>query len=882
MSLQQGLKLGDPVNSRQLLMLAKKALEEDGSSVSPDLWHLFLDISRKPAWLKSLGSPELRYDWAETVFKIIDTSNYSLELLFKQRVQEHPDHPFLQEASSDGLHAWSYKAVFHNIRVIAAVLFSLAPDSSPRVGIISSNTPESASCDLACLVHDILVTPLSPHLNQKELAWIIQELRLNIIAVGSGALRDRVSRVARRLDMNIKVVLLDPGIPQDYPEEIRLHARCARTDEKEAASILEKRERRTLHQTLTVMFTSGSTGHPKGIRYSAYNLLTKRFARAAALPDVGTDEVLLCYLPLYHTFGRYLELMGSLFWGGTYVFTGNPSYETLLKGLQRVQPTGLISIPRRWQQIKSSCLSSFGKLGEGELRDNAFRQVTGKRLRWGLSAAGMLDPQSFHFFQKYGVELCSGFGMTEATGGITMTPPGEYIDHTVGIPLPGIKVRLVENNELEISGPYVGRYLEDPEPDPAGEYWLATGDVFRQFPNGYLEIVDRVKDLYKNNKGQTVAPTVVEQLLDQVPGIKRCFLVGDGRAYNVLLIVPDPGDPILDRNPNPEGSRDYFDQVITAVNSDLAPYERVVNFAILDRDFSLGKGELTPKGSLRRKVIEQHFSENIDQMYVQDHIDLPLRKSALTVRIPRWFFRDLGILETDIVTESSGLLNKRNKNKLLVSINQERGTTRIGDLEYKLKENIINLGLFARQPMLWFANPALVEFCPCKEGWDYPEVQVSHQVFLPDDLQSYPRWGIQESQEVRYFSEIRDRQAVSGHLLCVKVLFSEPKYAQESLTSLAGMLPDVNLHTGNAIRRRLEALAFHPDFKVRCDSYRILLLDEQIPDYSRMLPTFLLSGKPFLSRESMEEIALSGFERFRLISFRKRLLHYRTVLSASQ
>ncbi len=448
------------------------------------------------------------------------------------------------------------------------------------------------------------------------------------------------------------------------------------------------------------MFTSGSTGFPKGIRYTAYNLLTKRFARAAALPDVGTDEILLCYLPLYHTFGRYLELMGSLFWGGTYVFTGNPSYETLLNGLQRIQPTGLISIPRRWQQIKGSCLSNFGKLGEGELRDTAFRQITGNRLRWGLSAAGVLDPQSFRFFHKYGVELCSGFGMTEATGGITMTPPGEYMDHTVGIPLPGMKVRLVENNELEIAGPYVGRYLEDPEPDPNGEYWLATGDVFQQYPNGYLQIVDRVKDLYKNTKGQTVAPTIVEQLMDQVPGIKRCFLVGDGRAYNVLLIVPDTGDPILGKNSDLEDYRDYFDQVITAVNSDLAPYERVVNFAVLDRDFSLKQDELTPKGSLRRKIIEQHFSEIIDQMYVQDHIDLEMKELALTVRIPRWFFRDLGILETDIVTDSSGLRNKRTGNRLRISINQKRRTVRIGDLEYRLKENIVNLGLFARQPIL--------------------------------------------------------------------------------------------------------------------------------------------------------------------------------------
>ncbi len=862
--------------------MAKKIIAEAPGSIGNTKWHMYLDLSRKPAWLQSLGSRELRYEWAETAFKIIEISGYSLERLFKQRVKEHPDHPFLQEVSSDSMHAWSYKAVYRNIRTIAAALISLVPETSPRVGIISANTPENASCDLACLVHDLLVSPLSPHLNQKELEWIFRELDLNIIAVGSISLRDRVSKVIKKIDKDIKIVLLDPGIPQDSPEEIRLPAMCARMDAEEIRSILEQRKHKGLHETLTVMFTSGSTGHSKGIRYSAYNLLTKRFARAAALPEVGTDEILLCYLPLYHTFGRYLELMGSLFWGGTYVFTGNPSYETLLRGLERIQPTGLISIPRRWQQIRNSCLKSFGNLGEGALRENAFRQVTGKRLRWGLSAAGALEPQAFHFFHKYGVELCSGFGMTEATGGITMTPPGEYIDHTVGIPLPGIEVRLAEKSELEISGPYVGRYLEDPDPEPPGKYWLATGDVFREYPNGYLAIVDRVKDLYKNSKGQTVAPTIVEQLLDQVPGVKRCFLVGDGRAYNVLLIVPEPEDPILKTTSNPKAFRDYFDQVITAVNADLAPFERVVNFEVLDRDFSLKKGELTPKGSLRRKIIEQHFGEIIDQMYVQDHIDLELPKLKLEVRIPRWFYRDLGVIETDILAKNPGLVNKRTGKKLQISINRKRGTTRIGDLEYKLENSTIDLGLFARQPMLWFANPSLVAFCPCREGWDYPVKLVSQQVILPEKRQAVSAEIVVETVKENTLADIQDRQVVSGHRLSIQALYSETEEARKALEKLGGMLSGINLHTGNAIRRRLEALAFHPDFNVRCDAYRRLLLDEQVPDYSRMLPTFLLSGKPFLSDESMEEIAQSGFERFRLISLRKRLLHYRTVLSASQ
>ena len=881
-SIESLLDRNNPNDALLLLETAEKTISGEGKKIDPETWHRYLDLTRKPEWLQALGDRKNQYRWADTTFKIIEESAYSLEILFRQRVNEHPDHPFLQEASTDGLHAWSYRAVFHQLRSIAAVLIANAPKGKPRIGIISSNTPESATCDIACLVHDILVSPLSPHLNKDELAWIFKELDLNFVAVSNASTRNRVSKVIKKLDLDIRIVLLNPDIPQDSGNELRLPAHCARMDEAEITRILEKREVKGLHETLTVMFTSGSTGHPKGIRYTAFNLLTKRFARAAALPEVGNEEVLLCYLPLYHTFGRYLELMGMLFWGGTYVFTGNPSFETLLNGLKRIEPTGLISIPRRWQQIKNRCLKDFGTLGEGELRENAFRQHVGKRLRWGLSAAGSLEPQAFHFFQRYGVDLCSGFGMTEATGGITMTPPGEYVDHTVGIPLPGIRVRLAENNELEISGAYVARYLDDPEPDPPGEYWLPTGDVFRRHDDGYMEIVDRVKDLYKNSKGQTIAPTIIEHQIDQVPGIKRCFLVGDGRAYNVLLIVPEEGDSILERNLDSRASRDYFDQVITAVNSDLAPYERVVNFAILDRDFSLDKEELTPKGSLRRKVIEKHFTDIIDQMYLQDHIDLELKRDGLRVRIPRWFFRDLSVLETDIVAETSGLLNKRTGKELLIELNPEKSAVRIGDLEYRCGREEIDLGLFARHPMLWFANPQLVDFCPCREGWDYPLEPVSPQVNLPAESVDIDPDQVFPADATEQLVDIRDRQIVNSHMLCIGALYSPPEQAMDSLRELTRQLPEVSLDTGNAIRRRLEALANHHDFQIRCEAYKILLLDEQVPDYSRMLPTFLLSGKPFLSQQSMEEIALSGFEKFRLLSLRKRLLHYRTVLSSTQ
>ena len=229
----------------------------------------------------------------------------------------------------------------------------------------------------------------------------------------------------------------------------------------------------------------------------------------------------------------------------------------------------------------------------------------------------------FRYFQRHGVELCSGFGMTEGTGGITMTPPGEYEDGSVGVPLPGIEARLSPIGELEIAGPYVAHYLDDPAPLPGEVRWLPTGDIFVRRPSGHFEIVDRVKDVYKNTRGQTVAPAAVERRLADVPGVKRAFLVGDGRDHNALLIVPDRADPAI-AGATPEGEEAYFSQLVAAVNRDVATPERVVRFALLDRDFDPER-ELTPKGTYRRKEIERAFATVVDSLYRSDAVEIALR-----------------------------------------------------------------------------------------------------------------------------------------------------------------------------------------------------------------------------------------------------------------
>ncbi len=860
----------------EVLELAERALAsgEPDPGAAPT-WHRYLDATGRRSFMQALPSDGHRARWAETAFGAILVSGYTLETLLAGRVRRAPDAVLFREAGGGAPTGWSYEQVERRLRVLAGLFCSL--EAEPRVAIYAENGLDGACCDLACLVHRIFVAPLSVYLDARSLAWVFDRLSIDTVVTDSAerlARLDEVRPLARRPFRTLvtRAREVDPSRAAAAVEP--LDEACARLDLERVDALLARRRRRPLTDVATVMFTSGSTGAHKGVAFTLYNLLAKRFARAAALPDVGDREVLLCYLPLFHTFGRFLELLGSVYWGGTYVFAGNPSFETLAAELPRVRPTGLIGVPLRWSQLRDLAREAMSE-ASGDAREAAFREVIGDRLRWGLSAAGHLDPGVFRFFQKLGVELCSGFGMTEATGGVTMTPPGAYVDGTVGVPLPGIRTRFGPQGELEIAGPYVARYLDEdagaglPPQDPHEATWLATGDLFRARADGYLEIVDRIKDIYKNSRGQTVSPRRVEQRFDGVPGIRRAFLAGDGRESNALLIVPERDDDALPASE--DDARDYLRQIVAAANADLAPYERIVNFAVLERDFDAGRGELTPKGTYRRKAIEAGFAEVIESLYLGNAVEL--RCGAWRVRVPRWLFRELGLLEGEIAAERDGLICVRTDRRLVVRAAGEAGAVRLGDLEYGLPGEVVDLGVFARQPRLWVGNAALAAFCPCKDGWDVPTPATAAQVRLPRRSA-----GDEADAGVDAVGCAADERLWRLHHLCVDALARSGAAALDAVERLGRELPGCDGALAGVVRRRLEALARHPDEEVRCLAYRILLRDEPRPDTNESLSAFVESGLTFLNEASVRAIADAGFGDRRLEALRQRLARYRAGL----
>ncbi|PLX28477.1 MAG: hypothetical protein C0600_09675, partial [Ignavibacteria bacterium] len=831
----------DPELAAALIGHVRRALlERDGTQIADAELRALLSIASSTGFRRAFTHEQRYEDYEPTIRAALLHLRYSIGDMLADSARLLPDRSYLEEGDGERRSLTFAQTALRCGIIAHALRAGMTNATAPRVAVFSGNTLEGALCDLACLVHRIFITPLSVHLDEDALAKIFRRLEITTVLVDTEDRLRHVLRVITAHDLEVTPLFIGAGDPEEKGVE-RFDAFVARNREKALPVIADlpsntsrKGNARSASEYVgaaTVMFTSGSTGEPKGVCFSQLNMVSKRFARAAALPDVGDDETLVAFLPLFHTFGRFLELQGMLFWGGRYVFAGNPGREALFARMQEFRPTGMISIPQRWAELRE----------EAE-RSGSLAEAGGGRLRWGLSAAGYLSPATFRYFHREGVALCSGFGMTEATGGILMTPPDVYEEDSVGIPLPGIEVGLSEDGEMKMRGPYVAAGLPqsaDGVVQESVEDWVATGDLFTRSESGHYRIVDRVKDIYKNSRGQTIAPLAVENRFRDVPGIRRCFLAGDGRSHNTLLIVLDDEAPVLQGVTSLRQRETYFNEIVRAVNVDLPVYERILDFTLLENDFSQEEGELTPKGSLNRKRIAERYGEEIDRMYRERARTYHI--AGLRLQIPLWMLRDIGCTERDLGVRPEGLYNAATKTLLRVSAGRSEQYWRIGDLEYQLGGASVDLGRLCRQPAGWTGNAALENFLPCHEGWDVSLENVL-AVYPLQNLESTsrPQAGKARDSEASAPGEEKAdaRASVRGsigtallqlHRLLALIYTADTPTALQLFDDIGAALQSVPRRHVSLLRTRIGACAWHPEEAVRIRAYETLLLFDPDP-----------------------------------------------------
>lgn len=689
-----------------------RAADADGAWVKfKGVVHEFVDLARLQAVRRAAYPAEPNQpggQWIEAILKLIERSDFTVGHLLRQRATQYPDKTLFVVPQGERVTEYSFRTVLEAAERIARALMALLGED-PIVALYTPNRVEGALVDLACLGHGIFNTMVPGNIVETQLEHILLESKTRLLVVSGAEQVQRALAVQQAVPSVEWIVTLDPLPTVPGAHVIFWTQFLERADEVPAFVVQQRLAGVKARQVATTMHTSGTTGLPKGIKFSHLNLTSKRYCRAAALPEIGEDDVFLCFLPLYHTFGRYLEMLGALHLGATYIFAESAATETLIHHMKQFQPTALISVPKKWADLHRRVAASDEPPDDPEEVGRMLRELTGGRLCWGLSAAGRLDPTIFRFFQFHGIDLLSGYGMTEATGGVTMTPPGGYLENSIGKALPGIELGFGEDLELKLRGPYVteGYTNEDDNTEVFRDGWLCTGDVVSVDNAGYLRHVDRKKDIYKNASGRTIAPQRVEALFADFPAVARVFAVGDGREYVTLLIRPNLSYADVDFAHMPKAAlREYFRGLVVECNRFLAPFERVVNFALIDRDFVLERGELTPKGSFRRARVEENFRDLIEPMYVSNTIDRVV--CGLRVKVPIAFLQHIGATESGTRADDEGLFFSAINTHLRIGPDPLR-TDRVwvGNCCYDCVGAVLELDDWLRLPSLWVGNAEL-------------------------------------------------------------------------------------------------------------------------------------------------------------------------------
>ncbi len=393
-----------------------------------------------------------------------------------------------------------------------------------------------------------------------------------------------------------------------------------------------------------IVYTSGTTGPPKGCRLLHGNLGAIQDA-TLPLVDGGPGDRTYLYLPLAHVLAQ-LTQFSTLIYGGELCYFGG-RIENVVAELAQAQPTHLPSVPRLFEKVHASVLALAGAREGGRERleeavrigllaadgvlppelTGAYKQADeqlyglvraafGGRLRWGLTGAAPIATGTLDLLRACGIAVYEGYGMTESGGVISLNHPGAERRGTVGRPIAGCEVRIAADGEVLARGPMVfPGYHANPGASAEvldDEGWLHTGDLGSLDPDGYLSITGRKKDLIITSAGKNLAPAEVELAIERSPYVSHAVMVGDRRPYPVALITVDP---LETGDADPAAVRGLVQEAVDAANAQVARPARIRAFAVLEEDFTIGDGVLTPTLKVRRRAVLERYADVIDGLY---------------------------------------------------------------------------------------------------------------------------------------------------------------------------------------------------------------------------------------------------------------------------
>jgi long-chain acyl-CoA synthetase len=552
-------------------------------------------------------------------------------------------------------------------------LLSLGVEYQDRVSIISKNRPEWAIADQAILWLGGINVPIYDTLTPPQISYILGNSDAKILFAADEIQLDKIIKIKTELPALTHVVVMDP-VPAakklDYVlthDELMEKGKAAK-DEFEA--ILNKNLNRITEDDLcSFVYTSGTTGPPKGVMLTHKNFMSNVFDTLKVIP-INTNDSVLSFLPLSHVLERMAGYYSMICVGGTIGYA--VSIDTVAENMGEVHPTFMVSVPRLYEKMYARILESveagspikqklfkwgtsvggemFKAKKEGtvsfflqlqfaiasKLVFAKLKQRTGGNLRFFVSGGAPLAKHLGEFFASADILILEGYGLTESSPVITCNRIDGFKFGSVGKPIPNIDVKIAEDGEILSSGPNImkGYWKNEESTKEAlefidGKAWLHTGDIGHIDEDGFLVITDRKKEIIVMSNGKNVAPQPIENLLKSNKYISQAIMIGNNRKFMAALIAPnfEQLERFAKENGIAFGNREelvakpevkaLYDKQVESLMVDLPRYEQIKKYHLLPRELTQDDGELTPTLKIKRKVVNEHFSAVIEKLYIE-------------------------------------------------------------------------------------------------------------------------------------------------------------------------------------------------------------------------------------------------------------------------
>ena len=595
-----------------------------------------------------------------------------LTLLSSRHASQRPDAPAL--AGQDEQERWydiSWREFDRQINMAARALASLGVKPADCVGTFSANRPENLVTDFACYRNRAISVSIYATSSPEQVAYIVNDASIAVLFAGNST-QYHFAREAMRQCPSLKQIIVIKPIETDEDDDTTmLWSDFIKLGEDSDRSIADEVEKRTAEARptaiATLVYTSGTTGEPKGAMLTHANYDAALDAHRTALSMLSTDDVSMAFLPLSHIFEKgftYVCLMMGI------KVAVNRDPRAIQDTIKEVRPTCMCAVPRFWEKVYTAVLDKIASMNPvsramvraalriGHRRnldyvrhglkapfwlERSYRFVDRRifsKLRGAIgidrpnifpTAGAPVSPEIVEFFHSAGLWIMVGYGLSETTATVTCFRQIDYEIGSVGQPLPTVNIKIGDNSEVLVKGPTVMTgYYNKPEATAeafTADGWFRTGDAGYIDKEGSLFLTDRIKDLFKTSNGKYIAPQMIEARLGTDKFIEQVAIIGDSRKFVSALIVPNFGSlrEWAANNGIPSTSdeellkhqsvHDMMEARLEKLQKGLAPYEKIKRFTLLPHEFTMDNGELTNTLKIKRRVINSRYADLIEAMY---------------------------------------------------------------------------------------------------------------------------------------------------------------------------------------------------------------------------------------------------------------------------